>query len=171
MVMTNPLPTLEARAKQLADQMTPQLGKQAIIHGDVLWGNVPAVLLECAAELSILRAQQREWIKENAPGGWIDDYRKRAEAAEREVASLREERDHARFAVDDWVGRVAVLEEEKCALASALKTLFEWCDSDQRETFSHRHKDDGVIYTPYRVMASKVRDTLAALSGTTGPGK
>jgi hypothetical protein len=32
---------------------------------------------EAANEIDDLRAQLREWVKANGPGGWIDDLRKR----------------------------------------------------------------------------------------------
>ena len=57
--------------------------------------------------------------------------------------------------------RNETLAKRVTVLEAALRQLAEWCDSRERDTFRHRYKDDEVIYTPYRVMAGKVRDVLA----------
>ncbi len=44
-----------------------------------------------------------------------------------------------------------------------LYELADWFDSRERETFRHRLKDDGVVYTPYRMAAKKLRELLPAL--------
>lgn len=45
-------------------------------------------------------------------------------------------------------------------LRSRLTELVEWLGSNERETFRHRHKDDGVRYTPFRFAASKLKALL-----------
>lgn len=47
-----------------------------------------------------------------------------------------------------------------------IEALKEWCESNERETFRHRYKDDGVAYTPYRVVAAKLAALLRALPQT-----
>ena len=56
-------------------------------------------------------------------------------------------------------------ERAEAALRDAqapLKELEDWCADPDRDTFRHRYKDDGVIYTPYRVMAARVKALRAS---------
>ena len=43
------------------------------------------------SQLDSVRKEKMDWIAANAPGGWIDDLRKKAEAAEQRARDIREE--------------------------------------------------------------------------------
>lgn len=70
-----------------------------------------------------------------------------------------------------WAGEQQAAESSLTALRSQISGLVEWADSPSRETFRHMHKDDGVHYTPYRVMAAKLASLLACIGTQTEENK
>jgi hypothetical protein len=90
------------------------------------------------------------------------------------IATLRAERDdahtHARLSEENqlrWMDLHVTAEARLAVQAEALETLAqEWAAGKVEDTFRHRHLDDGVIYTPYRAAAKRLREVLAALRTT-----
>ena len=180
-----PMPTLEARAEQTAKNLRQaglvEIAK--IIEGlvaELRTLRARAIAAEHHKALSLLGKSSYQEVVEDKLRTELAETQLRAEAAEREVASLREERTSIVHMVQtrlqpagspppggicELVGWITTHTRKElntlASLTSALKTL----EQEIREIV---RDGDGNIQ---KQTAQRWLDTLAALSGTTGPEK